>query len=133
MIEPHPDDRVALISRGRSTTYGTLRDQVAHLRGGLVGLGIEPGDRVAVVCANNWYFVASYLAALGVGAIAVPLNPLSPPRPAERLLRARRVVRPAAAARPGGGSSARRGTGVPPVVRPPHSLSAPAPIRSPRF
>jgi long-chain acyl-CoA synthetase len=35
---------------------------------------------VALVCANNWYFVVSYLAVLGTGAIAVPVNPLSPPR-----------------------------------------------------
>ena len=84
IIDAHPDDAVALISRGRSTTYGDLRDQVAHLRGGLVGLGVGPGDRVAVVCANNWYFVASYLAVLGVGAVAVPLNPLNPARALQR-------------------------------------------------
>lgn len=86
IIDPHPDDAVALISRRRTTTFGELRDQVAHLRGGLVGLGVEPGDRVAVVCANNWYFVASYLAALGAGAIVVPLNPLSPARALQRQL-----------------------------------------------
>lgn len=80
MIDPHPDDAVALISRGRPTTYGQLRDQVAHLRGGLVGLGLAPGDRVAIVAANNWYFVAAYLAALGTGCVAVPLNPTSPAR-----------------------------------------------------
>ncbi|HEU5150021.1 MAG TPA: AMP-binding protein [Iamia sp.] len=80
ITDPHPDDEVALISRSRATSYGLLRDQVAHLRGGLAGLGVEPGDRVVLVCANNWYFVTSYLAVLGVGAIAVPVNPLSPPR-----------------------------------------------------
>jgi long-chain acyl-CoA synthetase len=34
---------------------------------------------VAIVAANNWYFVAGYLAVLGAGAVAVPLNPQSPP------------------------------------------------------
>ena len=57
IIDPHPDDAVALISRGKPTTYGDLREQVGGLRGGLVGLGLEPGDRVAIVSANNWYFV----------------------------------------------------------------------------
>jgi long-chain acyl-CoA synthetase len=80
MIEAHPAEDVALISRGRTTSFGALRDQVAHIRGGLVGLGVEPGDRVVLVCANNWYFVATYLAALGAGAVAVPVNPLSPAR-----------------------------------------------------
>ena len=74
----HPADHPAIISRGRVTTYGELRDQVAHVRGGLMSRGIEPGDRVGIVAANNWYFVVSYLAILGVGAVAVPLNPSSP-------------------------------------------------------
>ena len=80
IIEPHPADAVAIVSRGRPTTYGMLREQVAHLRGGLSSLGLVPGDRVAIVAANNWYFVASYLAILGAGCVAVPLNPTSPAR-----------------------------------------------------
>jgi len=78
IIDPHPDDSVALISRGQVTTYETLRQQVAAVRGGLVELGLQPGDRLAILAGNNWYFVASYLAALGVGLIAVPLNPQAP-------------------------------------------------------
>jgi long-chain acyl-CoA synthetase len=78
IIDGHPDDALAFISRGKRTTYGELRDQVAQLRGGLIGAGIEPGDRVALLSANNWFFAVSYLAVLGVGAVAVPLNPSSP-------------------------------------------------------
>ncbi|MFZ9627841.1 MAG: AMP-binding protein [Ilumatobacteraceae bacterium] len=78
IIDAHPADRVALVSRGRVTTYGTLRDQVAHVRGGLVALGVGDGDRVALLCSNGRYFVDVYLAALGLGAVAVPLNPTSP-------------------------------------------------------
>lgn len=78
IIDPHPDDAVAVISRGKPTTYGELRRQVASLRGGLLGLGLEPGDRVGIVIANNWYFVVSYLAVLGAGCVAVPINPTSP-------------------------------------------------------
>ena len=74
----HPADAPALISRGRSITYGELREQVSRLRGGLAAAGVGPDDRVAVIAANNWYFVASYLAILGLGAVAVPLNPSSP-------------------------------------------------------
>lgn len=78
IIEGHPEDALAFISRGRRTTYGELRSQVADLRAGLVRLGIEPGDRVALLSANNWFFAVSYLATLGAGAVAVPLNPASP-------------------------------------------------------
>ncbi len=86
LIEDHADDAVALISRGQRTTYGTLRAQVAGLRGGFTGLGVQPGDRVAIIANNNWYFVVSYLAAMGMGAVAVPLNPQAPPAELKREL-----------------------------------------------
>jgi long-chain acyl-CoA synthetase len=78
IVDGHPDDATAFVSRGRRTSYGELRDQVARFRSGLLGLGIEPGDRVAILSANNWFFAVSYLAVLGSGAVAVPLNPASP-------------------------------------------------------
>jgi long-chain acyl-CoA synthetase len=78
IIDDHPADRVALISQGRSTTYGELRGQVDHLRGGLASIGVGSGDRIALLCGNGRPFVVTYLAALGLGAITVPLNPLSP-------------------------------------------------------
>ncbi len=78
VIDDQPADATALLSRGRTTTYGELCTQVAAVRGGLRSLGVERGDRVAIVCANNWYFVVSYLATLGIGAVAMPVNPLSP-------------------------------------------------------
>ena len=87
IIEDHDAGSPALISRGLTTTYGELRDQVAAVRGGLHELGIGPDDRVALLCANNWYFVVSYLAILGLGGVAVPLNPSSPARAVERELR----------------------------------------------
>lgn len=78
IIDPHPGDAPALISRGRVTDYDTLRSQVAGLRGALVGMGLQPGDRLAIIAGNNWYFVVSYLAALGAGLVVVPLNPTNP-------------------------------------------------------
>jgi long-chain acyl-CoA synthetase len=86
IIDGHPGDAVALISRGRETTYGALREQSAGFRGGLADLGLQPGDRIGIACGNNWYFVASYLAALGAGLVAVPLNPLAPSPELQRAL-----------------------------------------------
>jgi len=88
IVDGHDADRPALVSRGRVTTYGTLRDQVARMRGALAARGVAPGDRVAILAANNWHFVAAYLAVLGAGAIAVPLNPQSPAAEVERELAA---------------------------------------------
>jgi len=84
IIDPHPADKVAIISRGRPTTYGALREQVAHVRGGLAALGVTKGDRVALLCSNGRFFVDLYLAALGLGAVTVPLNPTSPAPEIER-------------------------------------------------
>ncbi len=80
IIEQHPADSCALISRGKPTTYGSLREQVDRLRTGLIGLGLEPGDRLAIVAGNNRYFVVSYLAGLGAGLVVMPLNPTNPGR-----------------------------------------------------
>jgi long-chain acyl-CoA synthetase len=78
LIDDHDADRPALVSGGTVTSYGELRDLVARARGGLASRGIEPGDRVALVSANDREFVIGYLATLGAGAVAVPLNPQSP-------------------------------------------------------
>ena len=78
IIDGHAPDRVAIISRGVETTYGQLREQVARVRGGLAGLGVGHGDRVALLCGNGLCFVETYLAALGLGAVVVPMNPQSP-------------------------------------------------------
>ena len=84
MIDGHPADRVALISRNRETTYGDLHEQADRMRGGLIAQGVTAGDRVVVMCANNRYFVVSYLAIAGLGAVIVPLNPSSPAPEIER-------------------------------------------------
>jgi long-chain acyl-CoA synthetase len=78
IIEGHADTAVALISRNQSITYADLRDRVARLRGGLAALGVVDGDRVALICGNGHPFVFAYLAVVGLGAVAAPLNPTSP-------------------------------------------------------
>ena len=88
IIDPHPADAPALLSdEGVVTTYGELRRQVAGMRGGLARLGVHPGDRVAIICANTPAFVVAYLAILGVGAVAVPIDPAYPLAAIERELR----------------------------------------------
>jgi long-chain acyl-CoA synthetase len=86
IAEGHDADDVAIISRNESTTYGELSDMVARARGGILANGIREGDRVAIVYHNGLGFVVSYLAIVGVGAVAVPLNPTSPAAELERQL-----------------------------------------------
>ncbi len=78
IIDGHEAESTALIWRNRTTTYGELRDQVAAFRGGLASAGVTAGDRVAIMVGNSPHFVIAYLATIGLGAVAVPLNPSSP-------------------------------------------------------
>ena len=55
-------------------TWGRLTSEVNRLARGLIGLGIQQGDRVAFHMANLPELVVGYLACLQAGAIAAPLN-----------------------------------------------------------
>jgi len=91
IVEPHPDAAVAYLAGGRRVTYGELRLAVAAVRAGLGARGVAPGSRVAIVLPASVDFVVAYLGVLGAGAVAVPLNPSSPPAELARELEA---VRP---------------------------------------
>jgi|SRR5215217_3000877 len=78
IVDGHTADAIALVSRNQQISYGELRDQIDRMRGGLAGLGIGVGDRVALLCGNGHPFVIAYLAAVGLGAAVAPLNPASP-------------------------------------------------------
>lgn len=86
IIVGHPFDRVAIISRGRPTSYGELVSQVRRFRGALQAVGVTRGDRVAIVAANGRHFAVAYLATVGMGAVAVPLNPTATADELEREL-----------------------------------------------
>ena len=67
-------DRDAVVLGGTRLTYGQVdaaANQVANL---LVAWGIEPGDKVALSCANLPYFPIVYYGILKAGAVVVPLN-----------------------------------------------------------
>ena len=59
----------ALVYFGATITYEQLQDQVNRLAAGLKSLGVEKGDRVALMMPNCPQFVISYFGALRAGAI----------------------------------------------------------------
>ena len=69
-----PED-VFLIHGDESVTFGQLETRAEVLAASLHGLGIEPGDRVAVVMPSWPEFVISMFAVAKLGAVLVPLNP----------------------------------------------------------
>ncbi len=95
MLDDHPDGHTAVVSGGERISYERLRREVAATRGALATLGLVEGDRVAILCGTNARFVRSWLAIIGSGLVAVPLNPQSPPAEIQRelhLVGARAVV-----------------------------------------
>lgn len=64
----------ALVSDGRTLSYHDLDQQVNRAANVLHSLGIQRGDRVALLLPNIPAFVIAYLGALKLGAIAVSLN-----------------------------------------------------------
>lgn len=65
---------VALICGEDRVTYSELDMLVGQVAGGFKALGVEKGDRVAMVIGNSVEFVAVMFAIARLGAIAVPLN-----------------------------------------------------------
>ncbi len=65
---------------GRRMTYRQLKILVDRFAAGVRGLGLEHGDRVAMLLPNSPQFIATYYGLLKAGAVVVPLNPLSSER-----------------------------------------------------
>ncbi|MEZ2294953.1 AMP-binding protein [Variovorax sp. RCC_210] len=67
-------------------SYRELGDKVALAAGALRGLGVQPGDVVAVQVPNWWEFVVVSLACGRIGAVVNPLMPIFRERELEFML-----------------------------------------------
>jgi benzoate-CoA ligase len=72
--------RVAFLAEDDQVTYAELHELVRRYAAGLRSLGVRPEERVALVLLDSVEFAATFLAALRIGAIPLPLNPLLPGR-----------------------------------------------------
>ncbi len=66
--------KIAIVHGDKKITYAQLCDSIQRLAGGLISLGIQRGDRVALLLKNSPEFIISFFAITKVGAIAVPMN-----------------------------------------------------------
>jgi acyl-CoA synthetase (AMP-forming)/AMP-acid ligase II len=66
--------RVALVDGGRSVTYAELDDRTNRLGHALRGLGLAPGDRLALMTGNRLECVEAMVAAAKAGLVFVPLD-----------------------------------------------------------
>jgi long-chain acyl-CoA synthetase len=76
-------DRPAVRLDDRVLTYQQLDDRSARVAGLLAGLGVEPGDRVALMLPNVPEFAVLYYGVLRAGGTVVPMNPLLKAREVE--------------------------------------------------
>ena len=67
-------DSTALRHLGCTTTWAELGYRVTALAGALSRRGVRFGDRVLILMLNRTEFIESFLAAIKLGAIAVPVN-----------------------------------------------------------
>ena len=65
---------VALADARRSFTYAETDERCRRLANALLGLGLEKGDRVAVLLENNIEICEAYIAAAKAGLVLVPVN-----------------------------------------------------------
>lgn len=67
-------------------TYKELRRQIFNFSSALLGLGIERGDRVAILSSNRPEWVVSDLSIMSIGAVVVPVHVTLSPKLIQHIL-----------------------------------------------
>jgi malonyl-CoA/methylmalonyl-CoA synthetase len=83
---PAPAAPFAVLDDGRRYTYADMVDASARFANVLVGLGVKPGDRVAVQVEKSFEALMLYLGTVRAGAIFLPLNSAYTPAEIEYFL-----------------------------------------------
>ncbi|MHB1329130.1 MAG: AMP-binding protein, partial [Gemmatimonadales bacterium] len=83
-------DSIALrhkdLGRWQEYTWADYADRSAHTGLGLLALGVQPGDRVAIIGENRPEWLWADLGAQGIGAIVVGVYCTSPAEEVEHVL-----------------------------------------------
>jgi long-chain acyl-CoA synthetase len=69
-------DKPCVIIGDRALTYAQVEHMSGLVAGNLLGLGLDPGSKVAVQLPNIPQFLFAYFGAMRAGLVMVPLNPL---------------------------------------------------------
>ena len=67
-------DAAATIMDDRVCTWTALGNEIARFAGGLRRIGVEPGDRVAILAHNSDYYYQALFAISRSGGVFVPIN-----------------------------------------------------------
>lgn len=69
-------DHPAVVFEGHRLSYAQFHARVNRLAGAMLGLGVEPGQRVATLLPNCLELLEIYWATARIGAVVVPLSPM---------------------------------------------------------
>lgn len=72
-------DAVALVADGQQCTYAQLQQQIVAMVSALRGMGLAPGDRVAVYLDKRIETVVASFGVTAAGGVLVPVNPVLKP------------------------------------------------------
>ena len=73
-------DRIAVVDGAERWTYREFADRCLHQAGMLADLGLQPGDRVAVLAPNTHVMLESHYGVLYAGMVLVALGGEAPRR-----------------------------------------------------
>ncbi|WP_078428631.1 class I adenylate-forming enzyme family protein [Alkalihalobacterium alkalinitrilicum] len=69
----HPE-KLAVTFKDREYTYRQFNENVNRLAHGLSSIGLQKGEKLAIMMKNSDYFAITYFAAAKLGAVIVPVN-----------------------------------------------------------
>jgi benzoate-CoA ligase len=85
-VEAGRGDQAAIREPKRVWTYAHLADQMLRAAAALRDLGVAPGDRVAILMHDSAELASTFLGAMRIGAVPVPINVLLRPLELRALL-----------------------------------------------
>src|SRR5580700_2838296 len=84
LVDRHVDAghgaRIALLAGDTTISYAELLDSVTAAAGGFRRLGVRPEERTLMILRDGPELAIAILATMRIGAVALPVNPLLPPR-----------------------------------------------------
>jgi acyl-CoA ligase (AMP-forming) (exosortase A-associated) len=88
LLTPHGSDlvRVAIVEGERTHSYAALGETVERFAAHLASLGVQMGDRVAILLPKSFDECAAFFAISRVGAVFVPINPVLKPQQVAHIL-----------------------------------------------
>jgi long-chain acyl-CoA synthetase len=69
-------ERVAYVSVGANMTYGELGRKASAFAAYLQSIGVQPGERVAIMLPNTFQYPVALFGTIKAGAVVVNVNPL---------------------------------------------------------